>query len=167
MKDKIDDVLGHKPWEIEIEYYVKRGADRDAARWFTIGRYMEFNDLRPLRAALAKAKPIDDKTAALDSAILQSLIDLIDQDRLVVKPLRARAGKPGAPKIPAKFARDLVGALCYLKLPKKSRSAAAREEIARKLRTTPDALREAVTSLNNLRRKEASADKSPHLTRAD
>src|SRR6516225_7256813 len=153
MKRKIEHVLGHDPWEWQIEYYVERfDIDRDDARAITIRQYMEQSDLGPLRAALAKATPIDDKTVALDTHVIINLIDLIDQDRLVVKRARARAGLPGKPKSPRKFARDFAGALRYLKLPEKSRTDAARGEIAREVGTTKDALKEAVTWLNKARK---------------
>jgi hypothetical protein len=142
MKDKIDNVLGHDPWKIEIAYYIDLGVDDpDIARAITIRRYMEFNDLRPLRDAIAKAKRIDDKMVAIDAAILGDLLELIDQGRLVVKPL---AG--GKPKSPAKFARDLIGALRFEKrIAKKSNSDAAFRETASELGMTEVALREAVT----------------------
>ena len=141
MKDKIDDVLGHYPWEIETAYYIEGGVDPEYARAITIRRYMECNDPRPLRDALAKARPIDDKTVALDGAILVNLIDLIDQGRLVVKSLGG-----GKPKSPDLFARNLVGALRYEKrITTKSNSDTAFRETASELGMTEIALREAVT----------------------
>jgi len=141
MKNKIDHVLGRRAWDIEIAYWIDRGLDRDHARAFTIRRYMEFNDPRPLRDALAKAKRIDDKTVALDGAILINLIDLIDQGRLLVKP--RRGGKPRSPDL---FARNLAGVFRYEKrIAKKSDSDAAFKETASELGMTEVALREAVT----------------------
>jgi hypothetical protein len=141
-KRKIDKVLGHDPWEIEVAFWIEQGiVDRDIARAVTIRRYMEFNDLRPLRAALAKATRIDDKTVALDAYALVNLIELIDQGRLVVKPLRG-----GKPKDPAKWARDFIGALRFEKrIAKKSESDAAFKQTANELCMTEVALREAVT----------------------
>jgi hypothetical protein len=141
MKDKIDHVLGRRPWAIETAYWIERGLDRDDARAFTIRRYMEFNDLRPLRDALAKAERIDDRTVMLDAMIVVNLLDLIDQRRLLVKPLRG-----GKPKSPAKFARDLIGARRFEKrIAKKSDSDVAFRETASELGMTEVALREAVT----------------------
>ena len=107
-------------------------------------RYMEFNDLRPLRDAIAKAKPIDDRMVAIDGAILGKLVELIDQGRLQVKQGRKS-------KSPDLFARDLVGALRYLKHPQESGSDAAFEEVAKELDMPVNALRDAVTWLRKAR----------------
>ena len=140
MKNNIDKILGHDPWEIEAAFYVKHSVDPQDARILTIRRYMEFNDLRPLRDAIAKAKPIDDRMVAIDAAILGDLVELIDQGRLLMKLLSG-----GRPKSPDLFARDLVGALRYEKRMTKSDSDTAFRETASELGMTEKALREAVT----------------------
>jgi len=104
--------------------------------------------LRPLRDAIAKAKPIDHRMVAIDGAILGKLVELIDQDRLMVKrPPGHRKNKS-----PELFARDLVGALRFEKHPhKESRSAAVFKEIASELDMPESALRDAVTWLRKAR----------------
>jgi hypothetical protein len=144
----ISKVLRDDPWEIEIAFYVRRGdISADDARAFTVMRYMEFDDLRPLRDAIAKATPIDDRMVAIDGAILGKLAELIDQGRLEVK-------QPHKSKSPDLFARDLVGALLYLKHPKESGSDAAFDEVAKELDMPVNALRDAVTRLRNARARQ-------------
>jgi hypothetical protein len=143
MKHSVDQILGHDPWEIEIAYYVKKtGIDPETARVFTIVRWMELGDLRPLYAAIVKAPALDDKLVAIDGAILSYLKELIEQGRLVVKP-RGRH----RPKSPDKFARDLVGALSYERAERaKGKSEAVFQEVAASVGMTKDALKEAVAS---------------------
>jgi hypothetical protein len=137
----ISEVLKDDPWEVEIASYVKRGdISVDDARAFTVMRYMEFDDLWALRDAIAKAERIDDRMVAIDAAILGKLAELIDQGRLQVK----QRGKPKSPRL---FARDLVGAVRYLKHPKESGSDAAFDEVAKELDMPVKALRAAVTWL--------------------
>jgi hypothetical protein len=150
MKHSVDQIGGHDPWEIEIAYYVEKlELTPEEAHFLTIVRWMHWADLRALRAALAEASAIDDKKAALDKALLQHLIDMIDQGRLVMKLPRGRR----RPKSPEKFARDLVGALLYERA--EGKSATAFTEVAQSLGMGENALRDAVTSFRNARKANA------------
>jgi hypothetical protein len=113
----------------------------------TIMRWADSGNLRPLRAAVAKARVIDDKTNAIDEVTLVCLKELIDQGCLVAKPRL-----PHRPKSPDLLARAVVGALRYEDHPdKKSRSDAVFKEIADELGMKESALREAVTRLRDVR----------------
>jgi hypothetical protein len=148
MKQRVDKIDGRDPWEIEIDFQVElRLASPEDARVRTIGRWMHWGDLRPLRTALARASLVNDKMAALDTYILQCLIELIDQGRLVVKPA-ARSG-PGRRQSPDKLARDLLGALLYKQNYEQQgagKSDNAFQDVADALGMTKDSLRKAVSN---------------------
>jgi hypothetical protein len=149
MKTKID---GYDLWKWEIAFYVKElKADLDVAEACTIIRWMKFNDLRPLRDALAKAPAIDDKMVALDAAVVGCLIELLDEGRLTVKL------KNNRPKSPEKFARDMVAALHLEKAPADKRADVIKQ-IFRDFGLDKAALSKAVTRLHNYRAERSKPD---------
>jgi hypothetical protein len=146
-RDRID---GHYLWEIEIAFYRKCGMGDEEAQFRTIMRWADAGNLRPLRAAIAKARVIDDKTNAIDEVTLVCLKELIDQGCLVAKPRL-----PHRPKSPDLLARAVVGALRYEDRPdKRFHSDAVFKEIADELSMTEDALRKAVRTLRKVRRRK-------------
>jgi len=149
-RDRID---GDYLWEIEIAFYRKCGMGNEEAQFRTIMRWADSGNLRPLRAGIAKARVIDDKTNAIDEVTLACLTELIDQGCLVAKPRW-----PNRPKSPDLLARAVVGALRYEQSDKKGRSDTAFKEIADELSMTESALREAVRRLHKVRRRKASTD---------
>jgi hypothetical protein len=157
----IDKILGEDPWKIENYFYVNyMGKDPKTARYDTIMHWADWGELGPLRVGIDSARPIDDKTVALDEVTFLCLRELIKQNRLVIKPLRRSKGKSsGKRKSPDKFVRDLVGSLRYKqrynermkakRIDKKDKriekgiSNATFEEVAREIGMTAGALREA------------------------
>ena len=58
--DKIFNPFDENPWDTEIDLLVKRdGCDLEAARYFTIMKYMSDGDLRPLADAILRGLSVD------------------------------------------------------------------------------------------------------------
>jgi hypothetical protein len=97
------------PWEVQIAYSIRKGADPKTARLATIILWANAGDLRPLERALVEAPKIDgSEMVAIDGAVLGIMQKLIREDRLIVKPQRR-----GAPRSPDKFVRDLLAVIDY------------------------------------------------------
>ena len=144
-------IEGHDPWDIEIAFCVKYlRMSQEEAQFRTFVRWAEAGNLKPLRAAIAKARVIDDKTNAIAEVTLVCLKALIDQGCLVAKPRL-----PHRPKSPDLLVRALIGAARYEQSDKKGRSDAVFKEIADELGMTEDTLRRAV---RKVRRRKASMD---------
>jgi hypothetical protein len=135
-------------WQFEMLFYIHcLRMEPERAQSRTIMRWAEAGDLTPLRAIIAKARPIGAKTVALDAISFLCLQQLLRENRLAVK-LQA-ANRPIAPE---RFAQAVVGALRYEDRPdKKFHSDVVFKEIADELGMAESALREAVTQLRNAR----------------
>ena len=139
-KRKQDHIDGHDPWEIEIAYFIAKGFDPDKARIATTILWMYHGDLRPLRAAIAQSVTV--QSPVRDEAILGCLAKLIDEGRLIVKPLGRNR-----PKSPDKFPRDLAAAYLYENeiSADKTSSEEAFSIVAEKFGVSEDTVRKAVT----------------------
>jgi hypothetical protein len=122
------------PWEIQIAYWIAKGFGPDKARIATTILWMYHGDLRPLRAAIPQSPTVDE-------AILGCLAKLIDEGRLIVKPLGRNR-----PKSPDKFPRDLAAAHLYENeiFTSKTSSEEAFNIVAQKLGVSEDTVRKAV-----------------------
>lgn len=128
-----------KLWEVETAFYIEQEFPPEVARWLTIVRWMVLGDLRPLAQAIREGD--------VDPAVLQVLADMIDDDRLVVPPL-----KRGPPKNPELFARNLIAALRYDA--QSGGSAAVVREIANELCVSEQTVRAAVTRLRKFKKNQ-------------
>jgi hypothetical protein len=119
-------------WEIETQLFVKElDLPPEVAHWFTIVRWMWHGDFRPLVAAIQQDQ-------ALDPAVLNAIVEMIEEGRLKVTPL-----KRGRPMKPAAEMRDRLAALRYEK--QDGNSDAAFREIASAMGMSEQAVRAAVT----------------------
>jgi hypothetical protein len=127
------------PWEIQIAYWTAKGSDPDKARIATTVLWMYHGDLRPLRAAIAQSVTV--QSPVRDEAILGCLAMLIDEGRLIVKPLGRNR-----PKSPDKFPRDLAAAYLYEEeVSTNKTSEEAFNIVAQKFGVSEDTVRKAVT----------------------
>jgi hypothetical protein len=95
-----------KPWEIDIAWYESQGWSSDEARALVIKLWTRGGDLDPLREELAERKLKD--PVPFINQIFDVLAELIDEDRLIVKPPNG-----GRPTPPDKFSRDILAAHYY------------------------------------------------------
>jgi hypothetical protein len=141
-------------WNDEIAYWTHIvGCSPEAARTFTILRWLGEGDLRPLEAAIVEGHQID-------QAVLNLVADMISSDatrfgepppyRLKAVPLRR-----GRPKNPEHLARNVLAALAYKKRENGEASDEAFDRIAKRLGTSDRTIRQAVTAFR----------KSPHYNK--
>jgi hypothetical protein len=127
-------IADENEWEIEIAFYAnKRGIDPEKARILTILRWMYHGDFRPLAAAIWEGH-------VLDEAVLNSLAQMIDEDRLKLAP----KGR-GRPKAPAASVRTIVAALAY-DVSDRPTSDEKFANIAKRLGMSEQSVRHAVTA---------------------
>src|SRR6266478_3857495 len=134
-------------WEIETAFYVKTcGIAPDKARTLTMFRWLWLGDLRPLEAAIVADREIP-------PAVLNLLADMIADD-IVGKPppyrLKAVPRRGGRPKQPGTVIRNRIAALAY-ENEDGEKSDEAFDRIAEAIGTSPQTVRQAVTSFRNRR----------------
>jgi hypothetical protein len=141
MKHKLREI--DDPWEYQIAYHVRKGADPEAAKLATIILWAHHGDLRPLQRAIADAQKIDDsEIVAIDGAILGCIQQLIGEGRLAFRPRR------GAPRSPDKFVRDLLAVIDYEDQRSAGKSSnAARKDVCRKYGISEPSFREVLPRL--------------------
>jgi hypothetical protein len=142
MKRKLREI--DDPWEYQIAYYVRKGADPETAKLAVITYWANAGDLRPLQRAIAEAPKLDGgEMVAIDGAILGCIQRLISEDRLTVTPARR-----GAPRSPDKFVRDLLAVIDYENQRSAGKSSnAARKDVCRKYGISEPSFREALPRL--------------------
>jgi hypothetical protein len=142
-------IWGHNEWEIEEAFYTnKRGIDPEKAHLFVILRWMYHGDFRPLAAAIWEGG----EGGAIDDAILATLAQFIDEDRLKLVP----KGR-GRRKDPATFARRAVAALSY-EASKRPTSDEKFADVADRLGMSKESVRAAITAWRRARDKHVATD---------
>src|SRR6516165_2070163 len=124
-------------WDIETQYWIDDDFPPEVAHWLTIVRWMHNGNLRPLAAAI--------REGGVDPAILNFLVEMIDENRIKVRPL-----KRGSPKKPEQLARDLLIAKAYGN--RSGKSADRIEDLAKAIRMSQETVRKAITQSRKLKR---------------